>query len=163
MTLERQVALSDSDLTVLFVCTGNTCRSPMAEQIFNEQAKDLSAHASSAGLSANPGSPMNPKASEALTNLGYSPTSHSSALVSVEAVEQSDVILIFTQDQKNEMAERFPAAVAKLFTVSEYANRGTGISVDVSDPYGKSAEVYQETAETIDSLVGLIVSSLKTN
>ena len=135
----------------------------MAEQVFNEKAKDLSAHAFSAGLSANPGSPMNPQAAEALTNLGNAPKDHSSTLVSVEAVKQADVILTFTQDQKNEMAERFPAAVGKLFTVSEYANRETGISVDVADPYGKSAEVYKETEETISSLVEVIVSSLKTN
>jgi len=155
--------VSNSDLTVLFVCTGNTCRSPMAEQIFNEQARYRSAHATSAGLDAKPGSPINPQAADALTNLGYSPKDHSSTLVSTETVEEADVILTFTQDQKNELGQRFPAAVEKLFTISEYANRETGTSVDVSDPYGKSAEVYRETAETIDSLVGLIVSSLKAN
>ena len=135
----------------------------MAEQMFNEKTKGLSAHASSVGLNANPGSPINPQASEALTNLGYTPPEHSSTLVSTEAVEEADVILTFTQDQRNEMAERFPAVVEKLFTISEYANEGTGTSVDVSDPYGKSAKVYKETAERISSLVDLIVSSLKTN
>ena len=163
MTLERQVAVSNSDLTLLFICTGNTCRSPMAEQIFNEQARDLSAHAISAGLDAKPGSPINPQAADSLTSLGYTPTEHSSTLVSTEAVEEADVILTFTEDQKNELGQRFPAAVQKLFTISEYANSTSGKHEDVADPYGKSAEVYKETAETIDSLVGLIVSSLKTN
>jgi protein-tyrosine-phosphatase len=135
----------------------------MAEQIFNERTRDLLAQAFSAGLSANLGSPMNPQASEALVNLGYAPKDHSSTLISPGAVEEVDVILTFTQDQKNEVAERFPAAVGKLFTISEYANRETGTSVDVSDPYGKSAEVYREAAETINSLVEVIVSSLKTN
>lgn len=155
--------MSNSDLTFLFVCTGNTCRSPMAEQIFNEHMRDLSVHASSAGLDAKAGSPLNPHAADALTNLGYTATEHSAKLISTEAVEEADVILTFTQDQKNEMAERFPAAVGKLFTVSEYANSTSGKHEDVSDPYGKSAEVYKETAEKINSLVELIVSSLKTN
>ena len=155
--------MSKTHLTVLFICTGNTCRSPMAEQIFNERTKGLSVHAFSAGLDAKPGSPMNPKAADALTALGHSPTAHSSILVSTEAVDEADVILTFTQDQKKELRQRFPAAVEKLFTISEYANRGSGISVDVPDPYGKSAEVYEETAETIDSLVEVIVSSLKTS
>lgn len=135
----------------------------MAEQIFNEKTKGLSAHASSAGLDANPGSPMNPQASEALTNLGYTPTDHSSTLITTQAIEEADVILTFTQDQKDEVAKRFPAAVEKLFTISEYANGGTGTSEDVADPYGETAEVYKETAETISSLVDLIVGSLKTN
>lgn len=104
---------------------------------------------------------MNPQAAEALTNLGYASKDHSSTLISPEAVEQADVILTFTQDQKNEMAERFPASFGKLFTVSEYANGSLGKNEDVADPYGKSAEVYKETAETINSLVELIVGSLK--
>jgi protein-tyrosine phosphatase len=135
----------------------------MAEQIFNERTKGLSVHAFSAGLDAKAGSSMSPGAVDALTNLGYTPTAHSSILVSTEAVDEADVILTFTQNQKNELGERFPASNGKLFTISEYANRGSGISVDVPDPYGKSAEVYEETAETIDSLVELIVSSLKTS
>ena len=155
--------MSNSDLAVLFVCTGNTCRSPMAEQIFNEQARGLSAHAISAGLNAKPGSPINPQAADSLTSLGYTPTEHRSTLVSTEAVEEADVILTFTQDQKDEVAKRFTAAVEKLFTISEYANSTSGKHEDVSDPYGKSAEVYKETAETINSLVELIVGSLKTN
>ena len=153
--------MSNPDLTVLFVCTGNTCRSPMAEQIFNEQARDLSAHALSAGLDAKSGSPINPQVADALTRLGYNPTEHSSTLVSTEAVEEADVILTFTQDQKNELGQRFPAAIEKLFTISEYANGEQG--QDVLDPYGKSDEVYKDTAETIDSLVKVIVSSLKTS
>ena len=153
--------MSNSDLNILFICTGNTCRSPMAEQIFNVKAKDLSAQAFSAGLDAKAGSPMNPQASEAMAALGYNPIAHSSTLISVEAVKEADVILTFTQGQKIELGERFPAVIEKVFTISEYANRGRGISLDVSDPYGRSAEVYKETAETIDSLVELIVGSLK--
>ena len=163
MNLERQVEVSNSDLNILFICTGNTCRSPIAEQLFNERTQGLSAHAFSAGLDAKPGSPMNPKAADALTNLGYTPTIHSSILVSAEAVDEADVILTFTQNQKNELGERFPVSNGKLFTISEYAKSGTGKSQDVADPYGKSADVYRETAETIDSLVEVIVSSLKTS
>jgi protein-tyrosine phosphatase len=133
----------------------------MAEQIFNEQAKGLSAHAVSAGLDAKTGSPINPQAANALTSLGYNPKEHSSTLVSTEAVEEADVILTFTQDQKNELGQSFPTAIRKLFTISEYANGEQG--QDVLDPYGKSDEVYKDTAETIDSLVKVIVSSLKTS
>ena len=153
--------MSNSDLNVLFVCTGNTCRSPMAEQIFNQEALDVSAHATSAGLDAQEASPINPLAVEALKGLGYSPTEHSSKLLSTEAVEAADVIVTFTQSQKIELGQRFPAADGKVFTISEYANTGVSEIEDVPDPYGKSAVVYQETAETIASLVKVIVSSLK--
>lgn len=153
--------MSNSDLNILFVCTGNTCRSPMAEQIFNRQARDLSAHATSAGLDAQDGSPINPLAVKALKGLGYSPTEHSSKPLSTEEVEAADVILTFTQSQKIELGQRFPAASGKLFTISEYANAGLSEIEDVPDPYGKSEAVYQETAERIASLVKVIVGSLK--
>jgi protein-tyrosine-phosphatase len=133
----------------------------MAEQMFNERAKGLSAHAFSAGLDAKPDSPINPQAANALTSLGYNPTGHSSTLVSTEAVEKADVILTFTQDQKNELGQNFPTAIEKLFTISEYADGEQG--QDVLDPFGKSDEVYKDTAETIDSVVKVIVSSLKTS
>lgn len=133
----------------------------MAEQIFNQQARDLSAHASSAGLDAQEGLPINPLAVEALKGLGYSPTEHSSKLISTEAVEVADVILTFTQSQKIELGQRFPAASGKLFTISEYANAGLSEIEDVPDPYGESQVVYQETAERIASLVKGIVGSLK--
>jgi protein-tyrosine phosphatase len=80
-------------------------------------------------------------------------------LISTEELEKADLILTFTQDQKSELGNRFPAAIEKLFTISEYANGEQG--KDVLDPYGKSAEVYQETAETINALVKVIVSSIK--
>lgn len=133
----------------------------MAEQIFNQQARDFSAHATSAGLDATAGSPINQHAVKALKGLGYSPTEHSSKLLSAEAVEAADVILTFTQSQKIELGQRFPAASGKLFTISEYANSGLDKIEDVPDPYGESAAVYQEKAETIASLVKVIVSSLR--
>ena len=133
----------------------------MAEQIFNRQARDFGAHATSAGLDAQEGSPINPHAVEALQGLGYSPTEHSSELLSIEAVDVADVILTFTQSQKIELGQRFPAASGKLFTISEYANSGLSEIEDVPDPYGKSEGVYQETAERIASLVKGIVGSLK--
>jgi protein-tyrosine-phosphatase len=133
----------------------------MAEEIFNQQARDVSAHATSAGLDATAGSPINPHAEEALNGLGYGPTEHSSELLSIEAVEAADVILTFTQSQKIELGQRFTAADGKVFTISEYANSGLSEIEDVPDPYGKSEAVYQETAETIASLVKVIVGSLK--
>ena len=133
----------------------------MAEQIFNQQARDFSAHATSAGLDAQEGSSINPHAEEALKGLGYSPTKHKSNLLLIEAVEAADVILTFTQSQKIELGRRFPAANGKLFIISEYANAGLEQIEDVTDPYGESAAFYQETAERIASLVKVIVSSLR--
>jgi protein-tyrosine phosphatase len=96
----------------------------MAEQIFNAKAKALGlpARALSAGLEVVAGSAMNPKAVHALTGLGYNQTEHGSTLVSSEAVEKADLVLTFTQNQKNDLGNRFPDSREKFFTISEYAN-----------------------------------------
>jgi protein-tyrosine phosphatase len=107
---------------------------------------------------------MNPKAVAALTSLGFSLSRHSSTPVSAELLDKADMVLTFTQEQKHLLEVRNPLVANKCFTMSQYANMAEQVSIernpDVEDPYGKSEQVYRETAETINSLLEVIVSSL---
>ena len=85
-------------MKVLFVCTGNTCRSPMAQAIFTHKAKEqkLDMTADSAAISLTYGERVNPKAIEALKKLGITGFSHLSQPVTPQLIDQSDFIVIMT-------------------------------------------------------------------
>ncbi len=83
---------------VLFICTANICRSPMAEAIFNALAEDrgLDFRAESAGVAALKGKPIAPNASAALEEIGVYAGGHSARQVSAEMLEEADLVLTMT-------------------------------------------------------------------
>lgn len=136
-------------MNILFVCTGNTCRSPMAAAIMEKIAveNDLDVLIESAGLFANVGGTASDEAIEALDNMGIDLTFHQTKPITEELIEKSDIILAMTQAHKELLK---PMAGDKVYTLKEYA----GDSGDISDPYGVDLEEYEETAKEIyDALV----------
>ncbi len=106
---------------VLFVCSGNTSRSPMAQALCNgeiirrlglslERLDTLPLRAVSAGLTARPGRPLSEASQSALQQLGVSPHPHSSQEVTPELVERAERIFCMTADQCRDLIGRFPAA-----------------------------------------------------
>ena len=137
---------------VLFVCTGNTCRSPMAAAVFNDLARvrEFSFQngtlccaprlvASSAGLFANEGDPITPAAAKALRESGILPhpdndyTAHRARPVSAELVSEADEIVGLTASHAMQLMLRFPEAASKIRT----------LPVDIADPFGGNDEIYR--------------------
>ena len=105
-------------MRVLFVCTGNTCRSSMAEGLLKAMGEH---EVRSAGVAAEAGSPASPYAVDALFSKGIDITTHRARFISAEDVEWADIILTMTRRHKELLLERFPHAEHKLYTLKEKA------------------------------------------
>lgn len=128
----------------LFVCSGNTCRSPMAEAIAKAE-KSRKFRVMSAGISAQAGDAMTAEAFEALDRLTIKASHHAARVLTPKLVEKADVIFCMTASHRDAVIAFFPEASAKTFTLDPAG--------DIADPLGKSLDSYVETAKNIQQLV----------
>lgn len=146
---------------VLFVCTGNTCRSPMAEALFSRML-ELSGHpdeikAESAGLYAWENYQATPEAIEVMSQLGIDLSSHRARPLNEEMVQEADLILTMTRSHRDQLQEVFPDLKDKIYTLAEYAGRP---EEEIPDPFGKNIEAYQQALEQIKSLLERVIDQL---
>lgn len=131
-------------MNVLFVCTGNTCRSPMAAAIFNKIAmeRDLPCRIESAGLFANDGEGASAGAVAAMKAYDIDLLDHRAKSVNTELLEKCDLVLTMTEAHK--MALK-PFLGDKVYTLCEFAEEDG----DIPDPYGGDNEEYLECAKRL--------------
>ena len=138
---------------ILFVCTGNTCRSPMAENIFRAKAKSRGykeVKVASAGLMCYEGEDMTENARLALKAMGIKAGKHKSRQFSLNMVEEYDLILTMTARHKAMIGD-----YDNVFTLAEFSGEG-----DVPDPYGGDLNVYKMTAFELDTALEKTINRL---
>ncbi len=124
-------------MKLLFVCTGNTCRSPMAQALGNAQFPSHSC--SSAGLFAYPGQSLSPMAKKVLDEVyGLSDFVHSAKLLTQKEIDEADLVIAMTAGHKARM-EAFFGLHPKFVSMPK----------DIPDPYGENEETYRQCAEEI--------------
>jgi protein-tyrosine phosphatase len=145
-------------MRVLFVCTGNTCRSCMAEAIFNDINSNDSIKAYSAGLSIVEGSRTSKNAVSVLKqNCNMDLSERRAIQLTGEHIKESDLVLTMTGRIKSILMDYYPSCKNKIYTLSEYV----GINGDINDPYGGSVDVYKETFQNLKNSIFLLLNKLK--
>lgn len=148
-------------MKVLFVCTGNTCRSSMAEALARKirdgrPAPGAGLEFSSAGVAAWPGDRPSWQAVEVMAELGVDLTGHAASRLRREDVEEADLILTMTAYQRDAVLSFVPSAEKKVFTLAEYAGAGG----EVPDPIGQPVEVYRRCARRLEELIARVLDRL---
>src|SRR5437016_629807 len=144
--------------TVLFVCTGNVCRSPMAEGIFRRAVEGRGDfRVVSAGLGAVDGHPPSPYAVQAVKELGIDIAGQRSRMLTPELVQQADFIFGMTHSHIDTVGLLYPQAVEKTFLLREFDDTLDIFEKDISDPIGGSYEVYLNCRDQIEQGIASIL------
>ena len=147
---------------ILFVCTGNACRSPMAQVIFKKLVSNdpslLSAgvEVDSAGTGVGLDA-ATPEAIEVMAEYGLNLNSHQPKAIIGSLVDWADLVLVMESRHKHAVASRFPEAAKKTHLLSEYVGEGG----DVPDPYLLGIVVYRKCAATLQSLLNKLAEKLR--
>ena len=124
-------------MKILFVCTGNTCRSPMAEGIFKELTKDIpEIETYSAGLMANNGEPVSEKAVIACKEYNVDISIHKAKQITLEVFNSIDYFICMTKSHAQAL-------------INAGISENIIYTLDVNDPYGGSLALYKECCKQI--------------
>ncbi|WMJ79683.1 low molecular weight protein arginine phosphatase [Clostridium sp. MB40-C1] len=145
-------------MQVLFVCTGNTCRSCMAESIFNSISNTDNVRAISAGIAVVPGSKTSENTSLLIKeNFSIDLSSRCSVQLQEEMLKECNLILTMTSYIKDILVEKFKQYKDKIYTLSEYVD----FKEDIVDPYGGDLEVYRNTFDMLKEAICLLLNKIK--
>jgi protein-tyrosine-phosphatase len=148
-------------MNILFVCTGNTCRSPMAEAIMRHALEERGVSeitVASAGTGAFDGAPASEGAYLVALEHGLDLSAHRAQRLTARLVQEADLVLTMSAHHRDRVID--DGGTGKVFLLGAYAGR-TGEDAAVNDPYGASLEEYRITYDELDRLIQAAVGRLE--
>lgn len=148
---------------VIFICTGNICRSAMADGYLKYRLKQLKkedeVEVSSAGTHANQGEHSPNFAKKAIAKYGSNIENHTATTLENSKLKKADYVLVMTERHKQDIVRSYPEIKDKIKLLGEYAKDKEYDEID--DPWGYSYNVYENCAkEIVDSIEGFIEKEL---
>ena len=128
--------------SLLIVCEGNICRSPMAEGLLKQALPGKTIR--SAGLGALIGKPADPYAVQLMAERGIDISAHRAQQISTRLVTEADLILVMDLEQKKYVEANYVGSKGKVFRLGEFAK------VDIADPYREGLESFEAAFRLID-------------
>jgi protein-tyrosine phosphatase len=128
--------------SILVVCEGNICRSPMAQGLLAAALPQVQVH--SAGLGAMIGSPAEETAVRLMQARGIDISAHRATQITRQMCVQADMVLVMDADQRKRLEAMYPQACGRVFRVGEYSKR------DIPDPYRQPERAFRDALSLID-------------
>ena len=141
-------------MRITFVCSGNTCRSPMAECAFEyllQKEGVTGVEVQSRGVVANVGSDISENAKKALKNAGIPFKKHTATQITTDDILNCDLVICMTERHKMRLG-----CLPKVFTLGQMTGCG-----DIVDPYGKDEETYRECLSEIQAALQKLMPIIK--
>ncbi len=150
---------------IIFVCTANICRSPMAEVILEKLIRDNGLEevmeVESCGTWAVEGRPASSLAQLVAKEHGFDLSAHRSQPVSLNLVKTADLILCMTPSHKTDLVQIFPHLDSKILLLKEFAREKKPLNPAIADPVGMSLSFYRQIFKEILTEVERIWPTLK--
>ena len=148
--------------TILFLCTGNVCRSPMAEGLFRHAVKGRGEfRILSAGIGAVNGEPPTHHSVQAMKEIGIDISAQRSRALTTDLVKQADLILGMTHSHTDTVALLYPKAAEKTFLLREFDETLEAYEKDISDPIGSPYHIYVECRDQIEQGIATLLKFME--